>query len=123
MLFRYNDSIFFGYNITGFKPPEFGANYVAYTGFFKDEKIAGSFILTFCFFLIYSFFNNLKFNKNKELFHHNFVLNLIAFSILFSLNRMSFLFLFGSILSVIFLKKTQIFLYQLYFFKSIILIR
>ena len=29
---------FFGYNITGFKPPEFGANYVAYTGFFKDEK-------------------------------------------------------------------------------------
>ena len=113
---------FFGYNITGFKPPEFGANYVAYTGFFKDEKIAESFILTFCFFLIYSFFNNLKFNKNKELFIEIIVWNLIAFSILFSLNRMSFfLFLFGSILSVIFLKKKlKSFFVSIIFFLSLL---
>ena len=83
---------FFGYNMIGLKIYKFGTiqKEVA-TSFFQDEKIAGSFIQNFGFYLAFIIFS--KFNKNDffSIILKSFLISLVSISIFISFQRMPML--------------------------------
>ena len=89
---------FIGYNIFGFKINNTGA-----TSFFVDERIAGSFIKNFGFFLVLLIFTRYKNNKFTDLIYTTILLSLINISIFVTMQRMPmivwavFLLIYGSI--------------------------
>jgi O-antigen ligase len=85
LIFQY----FLGYNIIGLEIHRFGAiQKEVPTSFFLDEKIAGSFIQNFGFYLSFIIFS--KFNKNNfySLILKSFLISLISISIFISSQRM-----------------------------------
>jgi len=80
---------FMGYNMIGLKIHKFGTiqKEVA-TSFFQDEKIAGSFIQNFGFYLAFIIFS--KFNKNNfySIILKSFLISLVSISIFISFQRM-----------------------------------
>ncbi len=72
----------FDYNIIGLKKNELGP-----TSFFQDEKIAGSFIQNFGFFLIFTIFYKFKKNNFFNLILKSFLISLISISIFISFQR------------------------------------
>ncbi len=73
---------FFGYNIIGLKINELGP-----TSFFQVEKIAGSFVQNFGFYLVFIIFS--KFNKNNfyTIILKSFLVSLVSISIFISFQR------------------------------------
>jgi len=80
---------FLGYNMIGLKIHKFGTiqKEVA-TSFFQDEKIAGSFIQNFGFYLAFIIFS--KFNKNNfySIVLKSFLISLVSIAIFVSFQRM-----------------------------------
>ena len=72
----------FGYNIIGFEKNELGP-----TSFFRDEKIAGSFVQNFGFYLIFMIFYKFKENNFIDLIIKSFLISLISISIFISFQR------------------------------------
>jgi len=85
LIFQY----FLGYNMIGLKIHQFGAiQKEVPTSFFQDQKIAGSFILNFGFYLAFIIFS--KFNKNNfySIILKSFLISLVSISIFISFQRM-----------------------------------
>ena len=85
VIFQY----FFGYNMIGLKMIKFGEiQKESPTSFFLDEKVAGSFIQNFGFYLSFIIFS--KFNRNNfySLILKSFLISLISISIFISSQRM-----------------------------------
>ena len=88
LIFQY----FLGYNMIGFEINKFGAiQKEVPTSFFLDEKIAGSFIQNFGFYLAFIIFS--KFNKNNfySIILKSFLISLVSISIFISFQRMPML--------------------------------
>ncbi len=83
---------FFGYNMIGLKLYKFGTiqKEVA-TSFFQDEKIAGSFIQNFGFYLAFIIFSKFKKNNFQSIILKSFLISLISISIFISFQRMPML--------------------------------
>jgi O-antigen ligase len=79
LIFQY----FVGYNITGFKSQGFGV-----TSFFGDERIAGSFLQYFGFFLIYTVFEKFDKKNFKNEIIKSLLIALISIAIFVSTQRM-----------------------------------
>ena len=78
LIFQY----LFDFNIVGIKINEAGP-----TSFFLDEKVAGSFIQNFGFFLVFIIFNKIKKNNLKSVVIKSFLLSLISIAIFVSFQR------------------------------------
>ncbi len=93
---------FVGYDLFGFKSSEMGN-----TGFFGDEKIAGSFLQKFSFigfFYIYLFFKNFKFKSLYLII----VYLIYSMSILFAGNKVPLLlFILGTVIGIILVKNLR----------------
>jgi O-antigen ligase len=94
LIFQY----FVGYNITGLKSQRFGV-----TSFFGDERVAGSFLQYFSFFLIYIVFEKFDKKSFKNEIIKSLLIALISIAIFVSAQRMpmviwlSFLIFYGAI--------------------------
>ena len=88
----------FGYNIVGLKINELGP-----TSFFQHEKIAGSFIQNFGFYLIFVIFSKFYKNNFYNIVLKSFLISLVSISIFISFQRipmmiwMLFLLIYGFI--------------------------
>jgi hypothetical protein len=78
LIFQY----LFDFNIVGIKINEAGP-----TSLFLDEKVAGSFIQNFGFFLVFIIFNKIKKNNLKSVVVKSFLLSLISIAIFVSFQR------------------------------------
>ena len=78
------------------------------TGVFGDEIIAGGYIQNFSFFALFFLFFIINEKKNIKFLLNPILFSILGFGILFSGNRMPFvLFLFGSFLIILFIKKLR----------------
>lgn len=95
---------FLGYNIVGIKSHSFGQiqTKVA-TSFFLDEKVTGSFIQNFGFYLVFAIFYKIKKNNFISIILKSFLISLISIAIFVSFQRVPmmiwiiFLFSYGII--------------------------
>jgi len=97
----------FGHNIFGFNIQNFGTiKHSVATSFFFDEQIAGSFVQSFGFFLVYFIFNKFKKKNFINLFINSILLALISYSIFISFQRVPMMIwtLFLIIYSIIYFK-------------------
>ena len=93
----------FDFNIIGLK--SYGTHN---TGVFGDEIISGGYIQNFSFFALFFLFFILNKKKNIKFLLSPILFNILGLSILFSGNRMPLvLFLFGSFLIILFIKKLR----------------
>ena len=93
----------FDFNIIGLK--SYGTHN---TGVFGDEIIAGGYIQNFSFFALFFLFFIINEKKNIKFLLNPILFSILGLSIIFSGNRMPFvLFLFGSFLIILFIKKLR----------------
>ena len=93
----------FDFNIIGLK--SYGTHN---TGVFGDEIIAGGYIQNFSFFALFFLFFILNEKKKIKFLLHPILFSILGLGILFSGNRMPLiLFLFGSFLIILFIKKLR----------------
>ncbi len=101
-----------GFNIIGLKQIETGPGdsmYLASTSFFHGEKIAGSFVQNFGFFLVFVIFKIFKKNDFKAFFYQSIFISLISISIFASDQRMSlFIWVFFLLIYGLFYFKTKL---------------
>lgn len=80
---------FFGYNVIGLKIYNFPEDNIdVATSFFQNEKIAGSFVQNFGFYLVFLVFYKFKKLNISNFIIKSFVISLISFSIFISFQRM-----------------------------------